>query len=119
MKTALEALRISERTQEQLKQLATEEQETPVHGLEMDPQSKKHKPSSSRRKLRTTLNTASYQYCGGSIQEIVPAVQHMENLQPTVLKICKIILLAKRRQLATNAIIILGCILLYYCDMKR
>ena len=45
LKTALEALRISERTHEQLKQLATEEQEkTPVHALRMDPQSNDASP---------------------------------------------------------------------------
>lgn len=65
LKTALEALRISERTHEQLKQLATEEQETPVHALRMDPQSKKRKPVSSRGKFRTTPSTTPCQYCGG------------------------------------------------------
>ena len=59
LKTALEALRICERTHEQLKQLATEEQETPLHALRMDPQSRK-------RKLRNTPSTASCQYCGGN-----------------------------------------------------
>ena len=66
LKTALEALRISERTHEQLKQLATEEQETLVHTLRMDPQSRKRKPINSRGKLRNTPSTASSQYCGGN-----------------------------------------------------
>ena len=66
LKTALEGLRISERTHQQLKQLATEEQETPVHALRMDPQSRKRKPINSCGKLRNTPSTASYQYCGGN-----------------------------------------------------
>ena len=51
LKMALEALRISKRIQEQLKQLATKEQETPVHALKREPQSKKHKPISPGGRL--------------------------------------------------------------------
>ena len=64
LKTALEALRISERTLEQLKQLATEEQDPPTHALQMTTNSRKQKPIASYTKSKTT-RPAPCRYCGG------------------------------------------------------
>ena len=66
LKTALEALRISERTQEQLKQLDTEEQDNPVHALRTASHSKKHKFMVPQGKPKTVPSTEPCQYCGGN-----------------------------------------------------
>lgn len=56
---ALEALRISKWTQEQLKHLDTGEQDTPIHALRMDFHSQKHQPNITQGKYRNTPNTTS------------------------------------------------------------
>ena len=66
LKTALEALRISERTQEQLKELDTEEQDNPVHALRSAAHSKKHKFVVPQGKPKTVPSTEPCQYCGGN-----------------------------------------------------
>lgn len=65
LKTALESLRISERTLEQLKQLATEEQEVPVNVVRQDQQHKQRKPPGTRKKPKDHGSVALCNYCGG------------------------------------------------------
>ena len=52
--TTLEALKISERTHEQLKQLATEEQDPPIHALQKTTNPRKQKPTASNTKVQTS-----------------------------------------------------------------
>jgi len=65
LKTALESLRISERTLEQLKQLATEEQEVPVNAIRKDRHSKQHRPPITYPKSKDSRHAVLCNCCGG------------------------------------------------------
>jgi len=67
LKSALESLRISERTNEQLKQLATEEQDVQVNTIRKDRQAKQRRLSTygSQKQTKERQHAAVCNYCGG------------------------------------------------------